>query len=870
MAVLTVTRGPSKGVSITLLENQTYTIGAAPDASIRIAGSDVAERHIVIKALKGGGFGAKGLAGSFQHNGRAVEAARLSPGDTLEVGGATITIRAIPDSAGDGEQLGTIGGFRLLGVLGKGGMGTVYRAMQMSLNREVALKVLSHDLTADPVFVARFQAEARAAARLHHPNVVQVYDVDHDGETYFYSMELMHAGSVEQRLKRDGRVPVEDALSIVRDAASGLAFAESLRIVHRDIKPDNLMIDRHGHVKLADLGIALLDSDGDGKLVGTPHFMAPEQIQRKTIDHRTDLYALGCTFYRLVSGTTPAKGDTVKQILLSQLKDAPVPAHKVADDVPLEVSAIIDRLLAKDPADRFQSATDLLAAIESVQTPATRRGLWIGIAIAAFVAACSAIGWALTREPETRIVTRADPEAEAIRAERERLEAEKRESDATAALLEVRLRGLEGYALAEAFDAMATAHPDTRAAREASAEATAIRAERQRLEAAAAERSERLERAAERVRSSFDAALAGADLDGAHRILGLSDVPNDLRPDARIVALSTELRTRLDEAAAARLTALQAVVTDAIEANADGEILAGLVPLRELRDGDHPWLDAPARTAITAFIESAQQTAAQLAEARALREQRDAWARLGKSTLDAGGIRDQILALDHVGASAGARAVAAELGETLASTRAALLADACDHAARYVAAFEASLQATETSVPFGAPEEAAVIVALARHPQPGFQLRVGQRPRMQEQFIRLADVPQAQLARYFPELDGREPIERTAHLALLSVANVLRDVPSYLATIAPADDTSGTGDAGFRLGEQSLDDLVSTLENAPESVAWAKPLAEEVRAARLVSRSLRAMSGRRNLSAAGLLDQLLAEHARTLLVQCLQ
>src|SRR5262249_45264111 len=150
----------------------------------------------------------------------------------------------------------------------------------------------------------------------------------------------MHEGSLEQRVKSRGPLAVEEAVVAVADAARGLAYAESLRIVHRDIKPDNLMVDQHGSVKIADLGLAMTDEDNVSKVIGTPHFMSREQALGKPLDHRSDLYSLGCTFYRLLTGGTPFRGDSVKDILRAQVKEAHEPVAKVRPEVPADVAAV--------------------------------------------------------------------------------------------------------------------------------------------------------------------------------------------------------------------------------------------------------------------------------------------------------------------------------------------------------------------------------------------------------------------------------------------------------------------------------------------------------------------------------------------------
>ncbi|MGB3966668.1 MAG: FHA domain-containing serine/threonine-protein kinase, partial [Planctomycetota bacterium] len=471
---LTVETGPLAGTTVTLERDHPTVLGSGADCAIRIQEAGVAAQQAVVKALKDQGFGIKALAPGLRLNGAHVEASPLADGDVIELGTTRIAFGQLQK-----RGLPQIAGYRILEELGRGGMGLVYRAEQTSLHREVALKVLNRELTKDPAFVARFVAEARAAAKLQHPNVVQVFDVDHDGETYFYAMELMHEGSLEDWLKQHGAMPVDRALRVVSDAASGLAYAESLGIVHRDIKPDNLMLDQHGAVKIADLGLASTVEETEDKAIGTPHFMAPEQVLKKELDHRTDLYALGCTFYRLVTGKTPFRGQSVKDILRAQVKDDAEPAHKLNGDVPTEVSVIVQRLMAKDPAARYQTANDLLEDLGVLLQPPAKKGLWIGLAAVGALVAGGAIYWAVTRDPTIveREVRYDDPEKQQFADEIKKLKKEAVQARATIALLTELAGKRTGQDLADALERVAAAHPDTEAATRARDQATRLRSE---------------------------------------------------------------------------------------------------------------------------------------------------------------------------------------------------------------------------------------------------------------------------------------------------------------------------------------------------------------------------------------------------------
>ena len=275
------------------------------------------------------------------------------------------TAPKVPDSAPK------VRGFRLEKQLGKGGMGAVWLAVQENLQRKVALKLLAPRYASDPQFVAQFQREARAAAALNHPNVVTVYDVGEDGGVHYLSMEYMERGTLEDRVGSGRALSPDEVLSILLDATAGLVYAEQRGIVHRDIKPANLMQNHVGQTKIADLGLATHAQDeeppsGEKKVFGTPHFMPPEQIRGERVDVRSDLYSLGATAYRLLSGRTPFEGKDTKEIVRQVLAAEPRPVREVAPGVDAGLAQVVDRLLKKDPAQRPQGAADLLRALEAL------------------------------------------------------------------------------------------------------------------------------------------------------------------------------------------------------------------------------------------------------------------------------------------------------------------------------------------------------------------------------------------------------------------------------------------------------------------------------------------------------------------------
>jgi len=274
----------------------------------------------------------------------------------------------MPDS---NSKPSRIGGFELLATLGKGGMGVVFRARQVSMDRIVALKVLPPHLAKNEAYVARFLREARSAAKLNHPNIVQGIDVGHAGGHYYFAMEFVDGTTVKEMLKAKGRLDEKTALNIVGAVARGLEHAQKHGIIHRDIKPDNIMVTRDGAVKLADLGLARTTEKPDtmtieGTALGTPYYMAPEQVRGETnLDTRADIYSLGATLFHMVTGQFPFTGPNAGAIMARHLSD-PVPsARDKHPEVSRATDELIQRMMAKDPADRPANPTELLGEIRN-------------------------------------------------------------------------------------------------------------------------------------------------------------------------------------------------------------------------------------------------------------------------------------------------------------------------------------------------------------------------------------------------------------------------------------------------------------------------------------------------------------------------
>jgi serine/threonine-protein kinase len=259
----------------------------------------------------------------------------------------------------------TIGKYQLLDRVGRGGMGSVYRAIDQTLRREVAIKVINAELD-DPEVARRFRAEAITVARLNHPGIATIYELfEHDGQ-WLMVMEFVRGETLEHLVDRQGPLPPKRAADLCMQALAALTHAHGLGVVHRDLKPANLMITDAGVVKVMDFGIARVSGSERlttaGYMMGTPAYMAPEQVLGHEIDARADLYAMGVVFYRLATGRLPFKGETPFAMAQSQVSDPPTPMSLACADLPTWAEQIAARALAKQPDARFQSAAEFHAA----------------------------------------------------------------------------------------------------------------------------------------------------------------------------------------------------------------------------------------------------------------------------------------------------------------------------------------------------------------------------------------------------------------------------------------------------------------------------------------------------------------------------
>ena len=269
-----------------------------------------------------------------------------------------------------------IGGIKLEQLLGRGAMGEVYRGIQLSLKRPVAVKRIADHLLNEPEAVQRFEREAQCVARLHSPNVVQVFDfiqaADATGKEHcLIVMELIEGGmSLRDAQKLHGVLSWQQAASLAMQAAEGLAAAAEFGVIHRDVKPDNIMLSKRGVAKLADFGLArAVDSTAmtqEGALLGTPNYIAPESCRGESVDHRADLYSLGATWYHLATGRPPFQGQNLMALLRAHLEDEPTPVTELAPDTPSQIASLIHACLAKNPDARPASAQALSERIQAL------------------------------------------------------------------------------------------------------------------------------------------------------------------------------------------------------------------------------------------------------------------------------------------------------------------------------------------------------------------------------------------------------------------------------------------------------------------------------------------------------------------------
>jgi len=265
-----------------------------------------------------------------------------------------------------------IGKYEILSKLGQGAMGEVFRARDPVLNREVAVKRITAGLDADETVRKRFRREAEAAATLMHPNIITVYELGLEGEQLFMAMELLDGIDLKHALT-ERRMTLDEKVGVALQVCEGVAFAHSKDIVHRDLKPANIHILPSGKVKILDFGLARLSGSEmttAGMVMGTPHYMSPEQVRGQKADSRSDVFALGCLFYELLTGRRPFDAESMHGVLFKIMQEDPVPLREAEPGTPEPIARVVEKALAKNAADRFANAGDMVAALRQA-----RRGL---------------------------------------------------------------------------------------------------------------------------------------------------------------------------------------------------------------------------------------------------------------------------------------------------------------------------------------------------------------------------------------------------------------------------------------------------------------------------------------------------------------
>ena len=274
-----------------------------------------------------------------------------------------------------------LGRYEIVGELGQGAMGVVYKAIDPLIDRVVAIKTINLGLALDDKeeYEGRFYQEAKAAGRLNHPNIVTIYDVGKSGDVAYIAMEFLQGRELRDIMNDGGVLPVDQVLDIVAQVAQGLAYAHEHEIVHRDVKPSNIMVVRDGHAKITDFGIARMASSSvrtqTGMVLGSPKYMSPEQVMGKPLDQRSDIFSLGVMLYEMLTGQAPFNGENVNAIMYQTVNAVPTPPSTMNPAVPEMANFIVAKALAKGLEDRYQNAKDFAIDLRACRDTLLRLGM---------------------------------------------------------------------------------------------------------------------------------------------------------------------------------------------------------------------------------------------------------------------------------------------------------------------------------------------------------------------------------------------------------------------------------------------------------------------------------------------------------------
>jgi len=294
--------------------------------------------------------------------------AKLPPGEDVSIPW-TKTLEIPKEELTTGSTFA--GRYRIIEELGKGGMGKVYKALDTEINEKIALKLIKPEIASDPKTIERFRSELKFARKIRHKNVCQMYDLNKEAGAYYITMEYVSGEDLKSFIRRAKRLDVGTAVSVARDVCGGLAEAHRLGVIHRDLKPQNIMIDEEGNARIMDFGIARsLEAEGitaEGAMIGTPEYMSPEQVDGMETDARSDIYSMGVILYEAVTGRVPFKGNTPISIAVKQKTETPQEPRKINPQVPEALSRLILKCMEKDREMRYQGTEDLLSELNEVE-----------------------------------------------------------------------------------------------------------------------------------------------------------------------------------------------------------------------------------------------------------------------------------------------------------------------------------------------------------------------------------------------------------------------------------------------------------------------------------------------------------------------